>query len=483
MVHAVLIALLGTSVHALAAPDRCLHKARPLSEWKGCVSHRVFLARPRGRQGLVVAKGGSVSEERWSLPAPVGAILAAAFLNLLGFTMAGPITPALGQHFGLEAGSRVGMLTSAYPAGMLVGLLIWPSASDRPGMRKRVLVGSLCGVGCGLGFQAACLELNWPLWAFLSLRAMSGAFAGASPVAKAYLADAAKDGDQLPRWLAWREAAATLAFIVGPSLGGLLYYATNSLASVMAATSVGSLLAAALVARFATKSQPRPQRGDQPLLEDDHGLAPIACPLGTRLVAAVATIVCVSSLENAGSAAWDAFGPLVAQRTYGLGPRALGGLLTAGACASFVVSTTLFEPISKRLGIVATAVLGLGFVGSGLLGVALAQPSSFTNFIAGAALYQIGKPLYAPTLPSLLLCCVPPHRRGFIMGLDSVFNTVARALSPVLLGSLISPYTHFTCFAAASAFVFTAAALACFRGFQVAATKRSSAPELSQSVR
>ena len=70
------------------------------------------------------------------------AVLAGAFLNLLGFTMAGPITPALAEHFQLPVGSKVGALTSAYPMGMLVGLLVWPQISDREGWRKKIIVGS-----------------------------------------------------------------------------------------------------------------------------------------------------------------------------------------------------------------------------------------------------------------------------------------------------------------------------------------------------
>lgn len=410
------------------------------------------------------------------VPGSVLAILSAAFLNLLGFTMAGPITPVLGNHFDLSSGSKVGMLTSAYPAGMLLGLLVWPTVSDRTGMRKPVLVGSLAGVGFGLAAQAVCLELGWPLWAFLSLRAFSGAFAGASPVAKAFLADAAEGTDRLPRWLAWREASSTLAFIVGPTLGGLLYHATGSVSAVVGATSVGSLLAAAVVA---IKAKPTvvasPDDDDQikdprakKLVERQDAAIMMSCPLGTKLIAAVATIVCVSTLENAGSSAWDAFGAVVAKQRFDLDPREIGALLTTGACLSFVVSTALFDTISRTIGIVRTAVLGLSLIASGLLGVATAQ-NSLVQFALAAALYQLGKPLYAPTLPSLLLKCVPPRRRGFAMGIDSIFNTLARAVSPIVLGAVLHHANgSFRCFAAASSFVFAAALLASLRGLQVA---------------
>ena len=77
----------------------------------------------------------------------VAALLFAAFLNLLGFTMAGPITPALGHHFGMDVGASLGMLTSAYPLGMLGGLVLWPALSDRVG---RTGAGGRCR-GCAVG--------------------------------------------------------------------------------------------------------------------------------------------------------------------------------------------------------------------------------------------------------------------------------------------------------------------------------------------
>ena len=52
----------------------------------------------------------------------VVAVLLAAFLNLLGFTMMIGFTPALGAHFGLDIGPKFGSLTSAYPIGMLAGV-------------------------------------------------------------------------------------------------------------------------------------------------------------------------------------------------------------------------------------------------------------------------------------------------------------------------------------------------------------------------
>jgi len=83
--------------------------------------------------------------------------------------------------------------------------------------------------------------------------------------------------------------------------------------------------------------------------------------------------------------------------------------------------------------------------------------------VAAAALYQLGKPLYAPTVPTLLLQCVPPSKRGLAMGVDSIVNTVARAAAPLLLGGLLKSRGAAAAFAVASTLVASAAGLALLR--------------------
>ena len=139
------------------------------------------------------------------------AVLAAAFLNLLGFTMTIPITPALKRHFSLQAGASFGMLTSAYPLGMMMGLALWPQLSDRVGRRPVISI-SLFGNFVGLALQGMALLRQWPLPALLALRVFTGSCSGSSPVAKAYLADVGAASGQLPRYVAWRDAASTLAY-------------------------------------------------------------------------------------------------------------------------------------------------------------------------------------------------------------------------------------------------------------------------------
>jgi len=352
---------------------------------------------------------------------------------------------------------------------MLLGLVIWPYLSDRDYIgRKRVIVGSLTGVGTGLALQAASLAANWPLWAFLGLRVLSGAAAGASPVTKAYLADLATP-DELPQWLAYREATCALAFIIGPALGGLVFFSSASLAAVVGVTAAGSLGAAAIVATLVEKSPLRREARVRPTLYADAGAS---CPLGARVTVAVATIVAVSALENAGASSWDAFGALMLQQRFGLDARGVGLLFTSLAGISLATSAFGFNLVRQSFGIVATSVIGLLLIAAGLGGIG-ASTTSLGGFCAATALYQLGKPLYAPTVPTLLLSCVPPHRRGLALGAEAFVSTLSRAIAPVVLGAVMQRSGSQKALSLAAGLVAAAAGIAAIRGVQVAQNNRA----------
>jgi len=430
-----------------------------------------------------------------TLPIGVVAVLCAAFLNLLGFTMAGPITPALGSHFNLEVGTKFGALTSAYPLGMLFGLFIWPQFSDRRG-RKPVMALSLLGSAIGLALQSFAIRSNWSLAVFLASRVLTGCFAGSSPVSKAYLADIGSKQGFLPRYLALRDAASTLAFILGPTLGGLFYEArratmaegsaaasaavdaTSSLAFVIGTSAVASLVASLFIAMFVdeesaidtTKTQDQAGSSDSTkkselAYEEDI----ISCPLGTRLWTGVASVCVVSFLFNVGDSTFFAFFPALL-KFMGLDARSIGLAFTSFACISFAVSTTVTGRCIRRHGPVTTCIAGLSAIGSGLIALsgASAMKTAIPALVFGAAaLYYCGVPLYGPTVPTMLLRCVPPNRRGAVMGLDGAVNTVGRVIAPLLMGNLYRTSGPSATFGVAGVAALSAAVIALIRRFLV----------------
>jgi MFS family permease len=392
------------------------------------------------------------------------ALLVAAFLNLLGFTMAGPITPALGQHFELQVGASFGSLTSAYPLGMLCGLFLWPTLSDSMG-RPPVIALSLLGTGLGLALQSYVIASNKSLSLFLLSRVITGSFAGSSPVSKAYIADVA--GPNLPRYLAWRDAASTLAFLVGPLLGGIVYSTSTSLDFVIRVSALASLAAAGIVGLMVKNEKDAKSSEKQRLRNNKFESSDlVSCPLGTSLWGGVVTVCFVSFLFNVGDSTFHAFFSALLKKQE-LSAHSIGLAYTGLAALSFTISTTLASPALRKVGPVLTCFLGLFAVALGLGGMGIFSTASLFDILACAGLYYCGVPLYSPTIPTMLLRCVPPNKRGFILGLDGAINTIARILSPLIMGILYASYGPTGAFGVAGATTFVAATTTLVKRFVV----------------
>ncbi|KAL7437803.1 hypothetical protein ACHAXH_004025 [Discostella pseudostelligera] len=440
----------------------------------------------------------------------VPAVLLASFLNLLGFTMASPIQPALGKHFSLPIGASFGSLSSAYPLGMLLGVFVWPTLSDVLG-RKFVMSLTLFGSGMGLLLQSYGIRKCWTLEQFLAARVLTGCFAGNSPISKAYLADrgsssssgGGRRGD-LSKYLAWKDAASTLAFILGPVFGGLVHQLcgrsalgvtgeSNRISFVILCSAVASLLASMAIMLFVKNTAssgeqiPRaPAAVHDNNKDDDKGTIVdatkdgqcdtstaelISCPLGSTLWAGVTSVAVVSSLYHAADSTFFAFFPTLLQNRLHVGTQAVGMALTSFAIVSFAMSAFVSSRFLKAFGPVTACTAGLGAVGTGLwtLGYAASLPAGINvgvtaAFILGAsALYYIGVPLFGPSVPTMLLLCVPAHKRGAVMGFDGAVNTLARVISPLVIGEIHRLKGAGACFRVAGSCAYAAVGVALFR--------------------
>ena len=65
----------------------------------------------------------------------------------------------------------------------------------------------------------------------------------------------------------------------------------------------------------------------------------------------------------------------------------------------------------------------------------------------------------------MLLRCVPPNKRGFILGLDGFINTLARILTPIISGEIYRRYNAGTAFATAGIAVVCGATVALLRRY------------------
>jgi hypothetical protein len=179
-------------------------------------------------------------------------------------------------------------------------------------------------------------------------------------------------------------------------------------------------------------------------------------------------------LFNVGDSTFHAFFSALLRDGPGLSTKSIGVLYTFLACISFSVSTMGTSFILKALGPVAACAIGLGLIGSGLLSFGAAAWPGFTSIgpslgvlAAAAAIYYAGVPVYGPSVPTMLLRCVPSYKRGAIMGLDSAINTVGRIISPLFMGEVYRRFGAGAAFGLAGSLVFVGMGVTLYRRFVV----------------
>ena len=179
-----------------------------------------------------------------------------------------------------------------------------------------------------------------------------------------------ENGAFTARLMGWREACCTLAFVVGPTVGGIICSGL-SLSATIAFTGYASILASILVFVLVVEptsaqtinvvadgsTEKRKNEGGGSSNDENANVDALydsqnlSCPLGVSLVAAVGTICVTPFLYNAGQSTFDSFFPLVISRTVGMGPTMIGATLTSLSLVSLSISTLLFAPIFKFFGL------------------------------------------------------------------------------------------------------------------------------------
>ncbi|CAJ1415894.1 unnamed protein product, partial [Effrenium voratum] len=351
-------------------------------------------------------------------------LLIVSCLSLLGLTMPSPALPLIRSHFGL-VDWQTGLVSSCMSLGMLAAVAVWPSYSDTLGRKKVLTLSLFCTAGLFCG-QVMKLKPGSSFQEFLLMRFLTGLFAGCNPIFKAYLADVVPS-EQLPRFMVFREASATLAFIIGPALGGFLCM-DRGLQGPFFATILAHLAGALLLLGFVEEapSIPPVDEGKAPEEDAQEEDWPLA-----RKVFAISFFYVVSQT------CFSFFMPLLLHDLFGSQPQTIGAFLTGTSLVVFFCQVVVYKRLEKRFGLEVTGALGAAAIFLGLVTLSL-RPQLLP---LAAALYAFGSATFPATVPTLLAKSVSKGNRGKVLGMDSVINNVGRVITPLGLGVLygISP--------------------------------------------
>jgi MFS family permease len=344
------------------------------------------------------------------------------------------ITPLFARRFS-ELGAGVEALGLSAMAYALTGTLAAPfmgALADRFGRRPFVL-GSLAVYALAFGGYLLAASPQ----AFILLRGLAGAFtAGLIPAVMGIVVDLAP-GERRAQWIGIVNGGASIGWIAGPLLGGVLYdrwgYAASVSVSILLAAA--TFLAAFLTvpethARSAGRADRDPHRKDpstpSSILQNDLPRSSITFVY--LLIVCFAVMFAYAFIEPQFMFyAYDGLGWSSSQ---------LGLAMSAYGVALMLGEFTLGRA-SDRHGRKPVLVLGLALFTSQFIGLALFKdfgPIALSFILAG-----FGNALFDPALSAYILDITPAGHKARVMGIKSTAGSLGNVLGPALVVAF-TPY-------------------------------------------
>ena len=405
------------------------------------------------------------------IPAKLFALMATAFVDMVGLLMIIPLLPfyvkalggsgfdLLGRHFGI--GTIMGLIVSSFTLAQLLSAPMWGRFSDRVGRRPTLLI-ALGASGIAyliFGFAHSLLVL------FLS-RLVQGAGGGTVGVIQAYVADSTEPKDRA-RALGWLSATTNLGVTVGPLLGSFaITLGAHDLLPGPRSLKLGGaapgLLAAALcllnmvfVARFLKESRDlaeQPQEGEVRRTSSQaiwriisHSREP-----ASRLIWIYA--IAIGAFQGS-FAVLALFLNVRFQVTAGT----IGYFFVYIGSISVFTRVLLLGRMVDWLGEANLSRLGIVLLAAGVLGMPLSR--NLWMLAVAVALIPLGTAFTFPCVTALLSRVTAPRERGLYMGMQQTYGGVARIIAPLFFGwsfdriGVSSPYFFSSAFVLATLFL------------------------------
>lgn len=345
-------------------------------------------------------------------------LLAAIFLDLVGFGMAFPDVQLRAESYGAR-GWLIGALLASLFAVQFIASPWWGRLSDRIG-RKPVIV--VCTGLSALSMLVYAHATDVRL--ILASRILGGLAAANVVVAQAYLADITSEADRSAA-MGRIGAAISGGLISGPALGGYLAaVGGNRLLGTTAAAFSG--VGALIVLLFLRGQAPRhPQEpGKHPLI--DLRLLRDLPSLRAFFVLASVSWFALACLEGT-------FGRLI-EHKLNYHQAEFGAIFSFESLVGVVVQGVLLAWVIKRLGRAATLRLGYILQGLGLLLTPFAP--GLAVLFAFSGLYSLGISLSNPTVNAACSELAPADRQGELFGLLQGTRSIGFLVGPILGGVL-----------------------------------------------
>jgi MFS family permease len=186
-------------------------------------------------------------------------LMAAAFVDMLGFAMIFPLLPFYALRLNAEEWV-IGWMIASFSIVQLASSPLWGRMSDKLGRRSAILfgLGTSAIAFVVFGFAAS-------IWMLFLSRIVQGFGGGTTGVLQAYVADVTEPRDRA-KALGWLSAATGVGVMIGPAIGSLAFKMGHAAPGMVAAALC--LVNIVFAWRWLPESYPEHHRAGAPAVPD-----------------------------------------------------------------------------------------------------------------------------------------------------------------------------------------------------------------------
>jgi len=364
------------------------------------------------------------------------ALSACMALQMTGFVIILPLFARRFSEFGAGVES-LGLSAMAYALTSAMAAPFMGALADRFGKRRLVLASLVAYILAFTGYLFASSAAT-----FIVLRALAGAFtAGLFPVITSLAADLASK-NQRARWIGILNGGASIGWIAGPILGGMLYdrwgYSLALIVSIIMAT-------IAFTTAFLTIPETNKNLDHMTVTQQrihTLRLADLNSSIHTfrnTLPRSLSTFAVLLTISLAVMFAWAFIEPKFMFYAYDEldWSTSMLGLVMSTYGIAMTFGEFFLSHLSDRLGRKPVIVCGLIFFAAQFIGLAF-----FQNYILIAITFVIaglGNALFDPALSASILDIAPAEHQSRILGIKSTASSLGNILGPALV-VLFTPF-------------------------------------------
>ncbi|NIM95358.1 MAG: MFS transporter [Anaerolineales bacterium] len=353
-------------------------------------------------------------------------LVVAQFIDRLGATLIMPFFSLyITQKFGVGM-TQAGILFGIFSISGLIGSFIGGALTDRFGRRKLVLFGLVISA-----LSSVSMGLVNDLRAFYLLAGVVGILSDvAGPAYQAMIADILVEEKRAEGFGVLR-VAGNMAWIIGPTIGGLL--ASQSYLLLFILDAISSIITAIIVYRMIPETKPEVSEEEErgTLLDTMKGYVQVANDRLYLMFVLASILVTTTYLQLYSTLS------VFLRDVHGVSPQTFGSLMSLNALTVVIFQFWLTRRIKRfpQLVMMAAGTV-LYMVGFTMYGFVL----TYAGFLAAMLIITVGEMIIIPTSQALAARFAPADMRGRYMAFFGLSWAIPSTFGATAAGLIMDNY-------------------------------------------